>query len=225
MLVHAPDFAEGLGLDIHIRTTIRYDYSYIQDAAVKIGDDILEVSSWGVYSINGVDSAELPNFVGPFTVEHEQVNAKKHVFKLSFGGEENLEVSTFKDWVNIQIVSARDDEWGSSQGLMGQFRTGKMFARDGTTILSDANEFGQEWQVTPEDPKLFSIDRFPQLSEGQKCMMPSFDKATQRRLGASISQADAEEACSHHVVEKHLEMCVYDVIASGDLEMAHAGVF
>ena len=44
VLVHIDDFQNGLPLDIHIRTKIRYeDYSYIESAAIKIGDDILEV--------------------------------------------------------------------------------------------------------------------------------------------------------------------------------------
>ena len=58
-MLHAPNFALGLGLDIHIRTKIRYGYSYIELAALKIGNDILEVSSWGEYSVNGVGKADM----------------------------------------------------------------------------------------------------------------------------------------------------------------------
>jgi hypothetical protein len=156
-LVHAPDFAEGAGIDIHIRTTIRCDHSFIEDAAIKIGDDIFEVSSWDVYSLNGVMSADLSNFVGPFTVEHVQVDAKKHVFKLHFGGEESLEIGTFKDWVNIKAVSALDDAWGFSQGLMGQFRTGKMLARNGTTTLSDPTSLDNNGISLPRNQCSFPL--------------------------------------------------------------------
>ena len=40
-LVEAPFFAPGMELTIDVRTKIRYDYSYIESAAIKIGDDVL----------------------------------------------------------------------------------------------------------------------------------------------------------------------------------------
>jgi hypothetical protein len=54
VMVSAPDFQQGLGLQVHIRTTIRYQYSYIESLAVRIGEDTLQVSSFGEYSFNGV---------------------------------------------------------------------------------------------------------------------------------------------------------------------------
>ncbi|CAB9512707.1 Glycoside hydrolase Family 5 [Seminavis robusta] len=43
VLLHAPNFKDNnTALDIHIRTKTRYDYSYIETAAVQIGEDILE---------------------------------------------------------------------------------------------------------------------------------------------------------------------------------------
>ena len=36
------DFWQGLGLEIDVRTTRRYKYSYIEAAGIKIGDSILE---------------------------------------------------------------------------------------------------------------------------------------------------------------------------------------
>ncbi|CAB9519418.1 expressed unknown protein [Seminavis robusta] len=41
------DFNNGQGMDIHVRTTARYQYSYIEAAALRIGDDVLQVSSHG----------------------------------------------------------------------------------------------------------------------------------------------------------------------------------
>ena len=43
VLVKDPDFADGLGLDIQIRTKLIRFWSYIKQAAIRIGDDILEI--------------------------------------------------------------------------------------------------------------------------------------------------------------------------------------
>lgn len=59
MLTRSKSFGFGSGLDVHIRTTRvdnnskDLDYSYISAAAVKIGDDILEVNEDGDLIING----------------------------------------------------------------------------------------------------------------------------------------------------------------------------
>jgi hypothetical protein len=258
VLVHAPDFAHGLGLDIHIRTKLRYGYSFVgkcgacwlivvsrltsetstyntfssanmaESAAVKIGDDILEVSSWGVYTMNGVTAADFAQAqLGPFTVAYTVENKNKAVFLIQDGDEDHIEVSTFKDWVNVKIRSTQEN-YGTSSGLMGEFETGRMMARNGTTVFtkSETNEFGNEWQVTPDEPKLFIVeDREPQSTKGQKCIMPS-STADSRRLGETIAVEAAKEACAHYGNKVDLfQMCVYDVMASGDLEMAMSGVY
>jgi hypothetical protein len=48
-LVLAKDvkFAHGLGLDVQIRTKLVRYWSYIKSAAIRIGDDILEVQGSG----------------------------------------------------------------------------------------------------------------------------------------------------------------------------------
>jgi hypothetical protein len=98
-------------------------------------------------------------------------------------------------------------------------------SRDGKTVMSDANAFGQEWQVLDTDPTLFQTARLPQ--HPQKCIMPSA-KATstlRRRLEeSSMDQlAAAEKACAHW--GKGKDDCVFDVLATGDLEMAEAGEY
>ena len=43
-MLHAPNFdGQGKALDINIRTKIRYDYSYVEAAVLKLGDDVFEV--------------------------------------------------------------------------------------------------------------------------------------------------------------------------------------
>lgn len=152
VFLHVPDFRDGLGLDIHTRTTIRYDYSFIETAAIQIGADILEVSSFGDYMLNGIAAATMPQVMGDCcNVTHTQLNQKQHSFSIHMGEGVSLELSTHKDIVSLKILHGSSpvvDEWfGSSSGLMGSFHKSKTLARDGVTLLEDPNELGQEWQV------------------------------------------------------------------------------
>ena len=63
VLVRNPSFANGLGMDIHARTKVRREYSYITNAAVRIGNDTLEVASFGVYLLNDL---------GTFCLAHQK---------------------------------------------------------------------------------------------------------------------------------------------------------
>jgi hypothetical protein len=199
-----------------------------ESAAVRIGDDVLQVSSWGEFAMNGVVSADLTQArLGPFTVAYTVMNKKKSVFLIQNGDDDHIEVSNFKEWVNVKVF-ATEENYGTSSGLMGEFGTGRMMARNGSMVftMAESNEFGNEWQVTPHEPKLFLVeDRDPQSKDGNKCIMPSVT-ADQRRLGETIAQEDAMEACADYREKVDLfEMCVYDVLASGDLEMAMSGVY
>ena len=100
-----------------------------------------------------------------------------------------------------------------------QYGTGAMHGRNGT-VISDPNEFGNEWQVLDTEPMLFQTVRAPQYPA--KCIMPSATK-TSRRLGESIAEKVAMKACEHWGDQK--DQCVYDVMALGDLEIAEAGAF
>jgi hypothetical protein len=102
--------------------------------------------------------------------------------------------------VSVLIEQGLSKHFGNSVGLMGDFRKGRRFARDGKTVLDDANAFGQEGQVLDDtDPTLFQTARFPQ--HPQKCTIMPTPKATsmlRRRLSeSSVDELDAEKACEH----------------------------
>ena len=61
VLVSNPSFAFGKGLDIHVRTKhmVNQQFSYVSNAAIRIGDDVLEVVDDGSHFINGVLNSEL----------------------------------------------------------------------------------------------------------------------------------------------------------------------
>lgn len=235
VLVNAPDFNEGQGLAIHIRTTTRYDYSFIESAAIRIGDtDVLEVSSYGEHALDGVDDAVLfQEHIAGFAIDHQVLNKKSQLITVDLGDNQKAIFKTFKDWVSISLESPKAKNFRSATGMMGDFATGEKIGRDGFTTFSDLelNDFGQEWQVQPNEPKLFqTMDRSPQSDAGQQCMLPGSGKSASagRRLAGvenTVTQEEAEEACQHMTSVQAREMCVYDVMASGDLDVAQAGAF
>jgi hypothetical protein len=225
VLLHSAEFQSGLGLDVHIRTKFRREMSYISSAALRIGSDILEVESQGIYYLNGVAGAALPAEFSGFAFLHTQPTDTQHVFEVHLGGSEKIYVKTYKDFVSVLIEQGEHKHFGDSAGLMGDFRMGFMIARDGKTVIDDANAFGQEWQVLDTEPSLFQRDRLPQYP--LECTLPTPVQASQlrRRLAetSSVDEAAAEKACEHWGEGK--DDCVFDVLATGDLEMAMVGAY
>jgi hypothetical protein len=109
---------------------------------------------------------------------------------------------------------------------MGDFGEGRRLGRDGQTVLEDVIAFGQEWQVLDTEPTLFQTVRFPQYP--QKCTMPTpkTTKMLRRRLleMSSVDELAAEKACAHWG-EQGKDDCVFDVLTTGDLEMAVVGAY
>jgi hypothetical protein len=76
-------------------------------------------------------------------------------FEVHLAGRERIKVKTYKDFVSVLFEQAQQAHFADSEGLMGAFGTGHMIARDGKTVIEDANAFGQEWQVLDTEPTLF----------------------------------------------------------------------
>ncbi|CAB9514053.1 Peroxidase, family 2 [Seminavis robusta] len=238
-LIHVPQFTGGKDdLDIHVRTTGRYGYSYIESAAIRIGDDTLQVSSWGEYAVNGVHGArnttaklrqgrkqqqqqqQILLLGGQYPIYHKVTSPKTHVFDVMLGKGQNITFKILKDMVTIQIRHATVEDFGEVMGVLGDFH-GSMLARDGVTDFSgDINAMGQEWQVRADEPKLFQTARAPQYPD--KCAFPHIAKKTGRWLGEAISEDEAQTACAHLKKDDahEFENCVYDVMATNDLDQA-----
>lgn len=157
-----------------------------------------------------------------YPVLHREISPKQHAFDVVVSPTENITVSTFKDLVKVQVKGGSSFHFGNSIGIMGNFH-GETVGRDGSVMSvgeSAVNDFGQEWQVREDEPKLFRTDRFPQAPE--QCILPKAGVVKIRRLGqASVSQEAAEAACAHLEGQERAN-CVLDVIAISDLEMASA---
>ena len=216
VLLHSDVFANGLGLDIHIRTKHRRHFSYIASAAIRIGDEILEVSGHDYY-LNGIANVELPNTIAGYTIHHKVVSDISQTYDIKLENGQHIYVKTWKDFVLVKIENGKFDSFHDSVGLMGSYVTGHKVSRDGQRIIEDDNEFGQEWQVQPEEPKLFQSLEAATL----QCTLP-VQNVQRRRLGEhTVSEEAAAKACAHVGVDDR-EFCIYDVIATNDVTMAGA---
>jgi hypothetical protein len=232
----APHYGRELGLDIQIRTRIKYSYSYIDTAAIKIGDAVVEIAGWGEWFLNGVNMVEQQ--AGQTVTEHMMTDAipitqtrlseETHVFmidtsQVSVEGNTKIRVQTYKGWVSIHIEEPQHSDFDDSTGMLGTFPKGKRVGRDGVTEIQDINEYGQEWQILDSEKSLFNAAG--SVQHPQKCILPVMaTEEARRRLGATeVTEEQAREACAS--APSHMDLCVYDVMATGDLGMAQAGAF
>lgn len=189
VLMSNPDFKNGLGIDIHIRSTRTRLWSYISSAAVRIGEDILEVvggKNVNKFWINGVEHEVFPESnavtLSGYQMSYKKVSDTVRNFLIDLGEGEEIIFKTWNTFVSISIKNAKTVNFGKSVGLMGSFETGAKVARDNKTILSDMNTFGQEWQVLESERKLFRVEEGPQ--QPTKCEIISGEEL-RRQLGES----------------------------------------
>jgi len=227
VLLKNPAFANGLGLNVHIRTNIKTWWSHIKSAAVQIGDHTLEImASTGSssYWINGGDEIEFKTgdaTIGDFPVHFKVVNDHHTIARVDLGNGDAIGVETFKDFVRVNIKDKSQTAFQGSVGLLGAYENGSKVGRDGKTVFDNTDEFGQEWMVRAADTLLFHDMDAAQLP--LVCAMPDETtiKEARRRLGeASISEEDAGLVCARVTEGIHRDACIFDVMATQDKEMA-----
>ena len=230
-LVKDSNFADGLGLNIQIRTKLVRYWSYIKTVAIKIGHDILEIEgspdqddAEPHYWINFEYQGELDTFAG-FPVTQKLPSNYKRTYTIDLSSKyegHSIVVELFKEFVRLRF-NGDERAFGNTVGLMGDYKTGKTLARDGVTELHDFTDFGDEWQVLPSEPKLFhevSQPQFPEL-----CIKPEDPRGDRkRRLAEStISIEQAEAACARSLSDPlSIKDCVYDILATQDMDMVGA---
>merc|ERR1711862_478410 len=125
-------------------------------------------------------------------------------------------MKTYKEMVGVEIVGATENEFGSSLGLMGTFKEGLKLGRD-RVLIEDNMQFGQEWQVQASEPMLFHDVEGPQAPV--RCEIPQATTLRRRLEESKISFKEAELACSR-VGSDDFDSCVFDIIATSDIEAA-----
>jgi hypothetical protein len=233
-LVLATDknFADGLGLDVQIRTKLVRFWSYIDRAAIRIGNDILEIEGVGDLEENEIrywfnleyksPTTSIGGF--PLTIHNDQVS--KTYFEIDLSSKypgQKIVLSTFREFVRVDFHKASSEAFGNAVGMLGDFATGIFFARDGATMMDDFVALGNEWQVLPSDNMLFHDAAVPQFPA--RCIEPEDPRGERRRRldESTVSLEQAEAACSKGLTNPlDIKDCVYDVLATQDLDMVGA---
>jgi hypothetical protein len=230
VLTKDPTFADGLGLDVQIRTKLVRYWSYIKSVAIRLGDDILEVQGSGEptpetnYWVNFEYRGELKS-IGGFPVKAWLSNNIKHNIEIDVGSKYpglKICITTFRDFIKVDFVGASEQSMGNAIGMLGDFKSGATLARDGFSILDDFSELGQEWQVLPTELMLFHNVENPQFPKS--CIEPEDPRGERRRRlsESSITQEQAEAACASLKDPLDRKDCVYDIIVTQDLDMVGA---
>ena len=171
---------------------------------------------------NGVHMGEVGLMGGKYNVTHTVTN-RDSTFVIHIQDTDQITVKAHKDLVRVGFSDADERYFKDAVGMMGEFHTGARLSRAGD-VIEDENAFAQEWQVRPGvDPDIFNVKSDIQYP-AQKCTIPSPSQQG-RRLGESISVEDATKACAQFLKKDAKDACIYDVIATGDLEAAQSGAF
>ena len=224
VMVHSDAFHDHAGLDLHARTTIDTFYSYIESAALRVGDYTLEITQEGAY-INSVLVAydDFPMTFGDdyrYTLTMIQKDKYVKKIRMDLGDNSHIIFKFYKHYLTKNLAGTASD-FGDSVGLLGEYGTGTMISRDGEEF-DNFHEFGFEWQVSPEDPQLFREARSPQLPF-EVCRLPTAARPGRRNLRASnnVLLDQAELACAH-ITGSDFNLCVDDVMMTGDLGLVES---
>ena len=230
-MLHSDSFHDGTGLDIHVRTTIDSYYSYMEAAAIRMGNDVLEVNaSEMLFLLNGERIHRLVDDDKSFLFDSggrtyqfslQEKHDKKRIYRLDLGATSIL-FKFFAHYLTVSVIGGYE-ELADSVGLLGSRHDGSMFGRDGKPFELTFEDYGFEWQVNPAvDTILFQQDRSPQLPY-EKCRMPTQARPSRRRLRASNTELykQALEACSNVANgQENIDLCVQDVLATGEIGIA-----
>lgn len=228
VLLDHPDFMNGLGMAVHIRTTRVKHFSFIEKIAVQIGADVLEFDNDVTnFLINGTpvgpNKKHHKTLLGKFIVRRDPTalsirlndngSAKSHNH---LGAKIDL-IARKNGFPAVIVDGGGTDVFAGSLGLLGETSSGKKIARDGLTEMNDpdATAFALEWQVRDTEPMLFKEARYPQFPD--TCTPPEAFKGEH----SAEKLAEAEAACEHWKEDK--DDCVFDVLAVGDVLVAEEG--
>ena len=191
-------------------------YSYIERIAVNIGSDVLEfgndIDDW---LLNGQKPGDKASLAGYEVKKFKRARALS--IRLDNRSKSKIDLFRRKTGMPYVMIDGGHDDsmFKGSLGLIGDFATGKMMGRDGTTEFTDGEKFALEWQVrTNFEPMMFQTARAPQFP--QLCIPPK--KMLGGRLGDSHMKKKAEKICEAWKEDK--EDCIFDVMATRDLSGA-----
>jgi hypothetical protein len=102
------------------------------------------------------------------------------------GGRERIKLNTYKDFVAVLVEQGQSANFLNSVGLMGDFRTGNMLARDGTLMTDNWNATVRNGRFSTQ-ANLFHTVRLPQHLTLHLAFSQSIDQL-RRRLAATFGR-------------------------------------
>lgn len=225
ILAKSKNYANGMGMEIQVRTEIRRDWSFISEAVVRVGDDTLEIGGHGSYFINSVAGGELSGemelpSIGGLPLHYSNYGARRHRFEIDLGSESKIVIKVYNEFLAVNIYQSEGVGLEDSIGMMGSFENGELLGRQGQ-IITNPVLMGFEWQVRDTEKSLFRESKGPQYPE--VCQMPSPEAIERRRLQESMVSYEEAVAACEGFEEEIMESCIFDVLSTGDLALAEAG--
>lgn len=220
--------SSGEDVTIHVRTTRKFDFSYISGVAMKIGDEVIEVKPNGDLLMNGISMNISENMTMsglPFTIIKEEKGTKKMIVAYSFdiGQGRVIDVQANKKR-SMMFVRTKGNFPMETQGLLGSPSKTEMVSRDGVKLSDiDAKIYGESWQVRDTDIQLFQESVAPQFP--QKCLYEDAPGAATQLRGRRklmtkkvVTLDEAEAACAG-VRNNKRALCIQDSISMGELDL------
>jgi hypothetical protein len=132
-------------------------------------------------------------------------------------------LKTYKDFVSVLVEQGQIKHFGDSAGLMGDFRTATWSPVTVKRSLTMRMLSVRNGLFLETESSLFHTVRLPQHPNVSTLSTPMQASELQRRLAvtSSVDELAAEMACEHWGEGK--DDCVFDVLTTGDLEMAVVG--
>merc|ERR1711865_1335985 len=145
VLFSNPSFDNGSGVDVHIRNKRMNMWSFIETTAIRIGNDILELTGGkdnDTFLINGIvqkvkNEDEVVGSISGYDIKFMQVSENSRKFMIDLGTNQNnnnieeIVFTTWKSFVSVGVKNPTKEHFDGSVGLMGSFPAGVMVARDG----------------------------------------------------------------------------------------------
>jgi hypothetical protein len=230
VMASSPSFDNGRGLDLHARTEmVDESWSSISNVALRIGEDIFEISNDKSHYYNGIKNIALPIMMADkyqvsVAVEDvtatndngEEVIEQQLTYSVNLINENAITLQNFRSMISVNVGTYLHD----THGMLGFRSKNGMIGRDGETVLVDPNEMGLAWQVRDFEPMLFHEVKGQQYPELCSLPVPVTDQRRRRLRQSKVSADAAKEACQS-VSGAMKEFCIEDVIRTGDASLAH----
>lgn len=212
-------------IDIHVRTTISSFFSYIESAVLRVAGFLVFEIEKDSFFLNGEKfslATDLPYFSEEFDILHTHGTKNKDIYEVRALGS-IIQFKFYKNFLNVDILSADSRDFVNSSGLLGEFSTGDMYNRIGEKVDYSFKDHAFEWQVIPDiDGQLFQQAREPQLPY-ERCRMPEKNRPSKRNLRRAADEKllrQALEACAKHGGSSNFDLCIDDVVTTGDIGLA-----